>query len=96
MRVDDTQVDLAAGAGRDFLQEFAHPRRIRHEQRGLLGGGVARKIVIQVDRLLEFGEHLLSAGREGVQPVLREIQAHAAQQPIRQHDDAQEEHRQGC
>ncbi len=96
LRIDDTQVDLAAGAGRDFLQEFAHPRRIRHEQRGLFGGGVARKIVVQVDGLLELGEHGFRAGRQCVEPVLREIEAHAAQQPIRQHDDAQKEHRQGC
>ena len=63
--VDHVQPDLAGGSRRDLLEEFAHPVRVRHEQRRLLLGGIAREVEIQVDRLLELGEHLPGAPRSG-------------------------------
>jgi hypothetical protein len=79
LRIDHPQVHLAAGTGGDLLEEFAHPGRIRHEQRRLLRRRVAREVVIQVDGFLELGQHLPGTGRQRVELVLGEIQAHAAQ-----------------
>ncbi len=54
LRVDHAQPHLAVGAGGDLLEEFAHPRGVRQEQRRLLRRRVAREIEIEVDRLLEL------------------------------------------
>ena len=72
------QIDLAAGARRDFFQKLAHPRRIRQNQRRLFSRLVAGKIKVQIDRLFQFVQHLLRAAAQGVELVLRQVQAHAA------------------
>ena len=91
LRIDDAQTDLAAGAGRDLLEKFAHPGRVRQDERRLLGSRFARKIEIQIDRFLDFREHLAGAGTQRVQPVLGQIEAHARQPEIRQHHHAQKQ-----
>jgi hypothetical protein len=92
LRVDHVQADLAAGARRDLFQELTDSVRVGHDQGRLFLGGVAREIEVQVDRFLELGEHLLGAGTQGKQVVLREIETHAPQAQIGQHHHAQEKH----
>jgi hypothetical protein len=85
------QLNLAAGARRDFFQKLAHAGGIGEDQRRLLGRHVPRKIEIQIDRLFQLAQHLLRAAAQRVELVLRQIQAHAAQSHVRQHHDAQKQ-----
>jgi hypothetical protein len=57
----------------------------------LFGRDVARKIKIQIDRLFQFAQYLLRTAAQGVELVLRQVQAHAAQSHVRQHDHAQKQ-----
>ena len=95
LRIDDPQAYLAVRACRHFLEKFSHARRIGQHQRRLLRRRVAREVEIQIDRFLQLPHHLARARRQGIEPVLSQVQAHAAQRDVREHDHGQEDDREG-
>src|ERR1700730_113381 len=92
LRVDHVQMQPAAGARGELLEELAHPYAVGLQLRQLRRG-LFREEEIQVDGLADAGEDPLGSRRGGVETMLREIQPPAAQRVVEQHGEADEQQR---
>src|SRR6185437_7583983 len=73
LRIDDVQVDHAARALPELLEEVVYPLAVGTDLRDGFGG-LGRVEEVEVDRLLDALQDPVGAGRDGVQAILGEIE----------------------
>ena len=97
-RIDRLHAQLAARARGHLGEHLAHARRVVAQRGGVgiraLGCGLVGEVQAQRDRLLDRAEDVLGSLRQGVEVVLGQVEARAAEQRVADQDHGDEQHRQ--
>src|SRR5262249_55037176 len=92
LRIDDRQMQLAVRARDQLFEQLFHARAVGLQLGNRGRGGFAIEEV-EIHGLFQPFENLLRAGRDGVQPVLRQVETPAAEQRAEQNSEADEQQR---